>query len=194
MIIDKKIAIIGMPRVGKTTVGALVAKEFGVAFYDTDGLLLQQSTEADSIAELYAVLGAAGFHAREYKLLQQLTAYEEAFVLSTGGGIVTEPDSRKLLAEYTVVLLTAPAETIVRRILDKAAVLHAMPGFFPCAGCEHRFPHDLEYCKTCAENTVNRLLDSRDELYESLAAITVPNEESAEKTAAAICLQLVNFR
>lgn len=57
---DKKnIALIGMPAVGKSTVGVLLAKKMGFDFMDTD--ILIQAKEDQTLAQIIARKGWSNF-------------------------------------------------------------------------------------------------------------------------------------
>ena len=57
---DKKnIVLIGMPGVGKSTIGVLIAKHLGYSFLDTD--ILIQATEGKTLQQLIQKHGISGF-------------------------------------------------------------------------------------------------------------------------------------
>lgn len=78
------IVLIGMPGVGKSTVGVLLAKRLGYGFVDTD--ILIQTRERRSLKELIQAHGADGFCRIEEGHLLALAA--EAHVIATGGSAV----------------------------------------------------------------------------------------------------------
>ena len=55
----KNLIFIGMPAVGKSTVGVVVAKRLGMEFIDTD--LLIQKQEGRLLREIIADVGEDGF-------------------------------------------------------------------------------------------------------------------------------------
>jgi shikimate kinase len=78
------LVLIGMPGVGKSTVGVLLAKATGRDFVDTD--VLVQAREGASLPELIAKHGPAGFLALEERHVCSLRA--ERTVIATGGSVV----------------------------------------------------------------------------------------------------------
>lgn len=66
----KNIVLIGMPAVGKSTVGVVVAKRLGYEFVDTD--LLIQKQENRLLKEIIAQEGNDGFLAIENQVNRDL--------------------------------------------------------------------------------------------------------------------------
>jgi shikimate kinase len=57
---DKKnVVLIGMPGVGKSTIGVLLAKQLGYSFLDTD--ILIQAAEGKTLQQLIQKRGISGF-------------------------------------------------------------------------------------------------------------------------------------
>lgn len=104
---------IGMPAVGKSTVGVVVAKRLGMHFVDTD--LLIQEQEGKLLCEIIEEVGKDGFLAIENQVNRDLTA--ENSVISPGGSVVYCEEAMKHFKEIgTVVYLQASYETIKQRI------------------------------------------------------------------------------
>ena len=80
----KNIVLIGMPAVGKSTVGVVVAKRLGYEFVDTD--LLIQKQEKRLLKEIIAQEGNAGFLAIENQVNRALDV--ENAVIAPGGSVV----------------------------------------------------------------------------------------------------------
>ncbi|PWJ49988.1 shikimate kinase [Faecalicatena contorta] len=104
---------IGMPAVGKSTVGVVVAKQLGMQFIDTD--LLIQKQEKRHLREIIADVGEEGFLKIENQVNQEVDA--ENAVISPGGSIVYCEEAMKHFKEIgTVVYLKASYQTIKKRI------------------------------------------------------------------------------
>ena len=84
---DKNIVLIGMPGVGKSTVGVLLAKRVGYSFIDTD--IYIQTHEGKSLQALIRQHGTSGFCDIEARYMQSITL--TAHVLATGGSVVYRP-------------------------------------------------------------------------------------------------------
>ena len=80
----KNIVLIGMPAVGKSTVGVVVAKRLGYEFVDTD--LLIQKQEKRLLKEIIAQEGNDGFLAIENQVNRALDV--ENAVIAPGGSVV----------------------------------------------------------------------------------------------------------
>ena len=109
----KNIVLIGMPAVGKSTVGVVVAKRLGYEFVDTD--LLIQKQEKRLLKEIIAQEGNDGFLAIEKQVNRDLDV--ENAVIAPGGSVVyCEEAMEHYKKTGTVVYLKVSYETIDRRI------------------------------------------------------------------------------
>lgn len=109
----KNIVLIGMPAVGKSTVGVVVAKRLGYEFVDTD--LLIQKQEKRLLKEIIAQEGNDGFLAIENQVNRDLDV--ENAVIAPGGSVVyCEEAMEHYKKTGTVVYLKVAYETINRRI------------------------------------------------------------------------------
>lgn len=97
------IVLIGMPGVGKSTVGVILAKILGYKFIDTD-LLIQQS-EGRLLKEIIAEEGIDGFIEVENRVNSRIKA--EKSVIATGGSVVYGKEAMERLSSIgTVVYLS----------------------------------------------------------------------------------------
>jgi XRE family aerobic/anaerobic benzoate catabolism transcriptional regulator len=112
------IALIGLRGAGKSTLGKMLAKKIGWSFVE-----LNKEIEAQnglSVAEIIALYGQEGFRRLEQVALGQLLARKEtnqqAMVLATGGGIVSEPVTFDLILSsfYTIWIKAEPEEHMAR--------------------------------------------------------------------------------
>jgi shikimate kinase len=97
-----KIALVGMPGSGKSTVGPALATKMGYPFYDLDQWLTDRCSL--SIAEQFSLLGEQAFRERERDALQHHLAHAAPFVLATGGGTPIWFDQMKELLKCTLVV------------------------------------------------------------------------------------------
>ena len=106
---------IGMPAVGKSTVGIVVAKRLGKGFIDSD--LLIQEQEGKLLREIIAEVGDDGFLKIENQVNRDIKA--ENAVISPGGSVVYCEEAMKHFKEIgTVVYLQVSYQTISERIGD----------------------------------------------------------------------------
>ena len=99
--IPGNIFLVGLMGAGKTSVGKLLAKRLGKAFYDCDQEI--ERATGVKIPVIFEIEGEAGFRAREARMLAELAGRRD-IVLATGGGAVLSADNRKLLAGNGVVV------------------------------------------------------------------------------------------
>ena len=104
---------IGMPAVGKSTVGIVVAKRLGKGFIDSD--LLIQEQEGKILREIIAEVGDDGFLKIENQVNRDIKA--ENAVISPGGSVVYCEEAMKHFKEIGIVVyLHASYQTIKKRI------------------------------------------------------------------------------
>lgn len=112
---DNNIILIGMPGVGKSTVGVVLAKKLGYSFVDAD--LMIQSWEGKLLHEIIAERGVEGFWMLEETVGESIDV--QRTVIATGGSAVYGENA---MAHYkqtgTVVYLSLPLEGIRERLGD----------------------------------------------------------------------------
>lgn len=107
------IILIGMPAVGKSTVGVVVAKRLGYKFIDAD-ILIQEET-GKLLREIIAEQGIEGFLKIEDDVNARLDV--EKTVVSPGGSVVYCENAMKHYKEIGKVLyLKVSYETISKRL------------------------------------------------------------------------------
>ena len=114
----KNVILIGMPGVGKSTVGVLLAKRLKFAFLDTD--IHIQIQEGKSLNELIAHHGTAGFCDLEGNYILSISA--RASVIATGGSVVYIPKTMEYLqARGRIVHLDLDLSRLQKRLDDMDA-------------------------------------------------------------------------
>ncbi|WP_303789529.1 shikimate kinase [Ruminococcus flavefaciens] len=99
---SKNIVLIGMPAVGKSTVGVILAKLLGYRFIDTD--LVIQEKEGTLLKNIISECGIDSFIEIENKIISGLKAKKS--VISTGGSVIYGTEAMKNLGENgTIVYL-----------------------------------------------------------------------------------------
>ena len=117
------IILIGFMGSGKSTIGKIIAENFGMHFLDTDAWI--EEREQITISEIFASRGEAYFREFETKCLEVLL--EESGkgsddkvirnVISVGGGLPMKEENRQLLKKLgKVIYLKATEETIYNRL------------------------------------------------------------------------------
>lgn len=109
------IVLIGMPGVGKSTVGVILAKVLGYQFVDAD--LLIQKSEGKLLKDIIAEKGTDGFIEVENRVNASIKA--ENTIIATGGSVIYGKEAMAHLKEIgTVVYLHVPFATLEKRLAD----------------------------------------------------------------------------
>lgn len=109
-----RLALVGLPGSGKSTVGRQLARRLAIPFFDSDHVIEQRL--GCSIREFFEREGEARFRDIEQEELDRLTL-GPACVLSTGGGSVLRPANRLHLHDRSrVVYLRSTPEEVFRRV------------------------------------------------------------------------------
>ena len=107
------IVLIGMPGVGKSTVGVILAKMIGYQFIDAD--LLIQKQEGKLLHEIIAEKGTDGFIEIEERVNASIEASHT--IIATGGSVVYGKKAMEHLSRIgTVVYLKVPYDTLEKRL------------------------------------------------------------------------------
>jgi len=111
---QKNIILVGFMGTGKSSAGRVIAAKLSMDFIDMDDEIVRR--EGCSIPEIFRDRGEPAFRAMERALVQEL-AGRSNLVISTGGGIVLNPDN---IADFSktgyVFCLQAVPDTILRRV------------------------------------------------------------------------------
>ena len=109
-----RIALIGMPGGGKSTVGRHLGRRLGASFVDTDVVVEQRI--GCPIRTFFEQEGEDRFRDVESEVLNEVVAGPHG-VVATGGGIVLRESNRELLRSATVcVYLRSTPEELFRRL------------------------------------------------------------------------------
>lgn len=109
------IVLIGMPGVGKSTIGVVLAKVMGYQFIDAD--LVIQEKEGKLLCEIIEEAGTDGFIEVENRINSQIEAKHA--IIATGGSVVYGAEAMAHLKEIgTVIYLKLPFEELNQRLRD----------------------------------------------------------------------------
>ena len=112
-IVMNNIVLIGMPGVGKSTLGVVLAKELGFEFVDAD--LLIQKREKSLLKDIIASKGVEGFMAIENEVNASITA--ERTVIATGGSVIYGKEAMEHLKSIgTIVYLKLSYDVLSTRL------------------------------------------------------------------------------
>lgn len=162
------ILLVGPRGSGKTTVGRALADRLGWAFADADEYV--EAAAGETIADIFAAEGEAGFRDREAAALAELCGRTDA-VVATGGGAVLRPANRDLLRRSGfVVWLDVAPETAWQRLQADPTTAARRPNLTATGGVEE----------------VRALVAAREPLYRETAHLVVEAGLSPDAAAAAI--------
>ncbi|MBE5888711.1 MAG: shikimate kinase [Lachnospiraceae bacterium] len=115
MIARDNIVLIGMPGVGKSTVGVILAKVLGYQFVDAD--LVIQRQEGKLLREIIEEVGTDGFIQVENRVNAGLKCSKT--IIATGGSVIYGQEAMEHLKEIgTVVYLEVSFPTLEKRLSD----------------------------------------------------------------------------
>jgi len=163
----KNIILIGMPGVGKSTVGVILAKVLGYQFVDSD--LVIQKEEGKLLKEIIAEVGPEGFIEVENRVNAALDVTDS--IVATGGSVVYGKEAMEHLSEIgTVVYLYLPYEEINSRLNDikgRGVVLRdgqTLKDLYEERTVLYEKYADVRIDETGlnVEDTINAILESRD--------------------------------
>ncbi|GGN47778.1 shikimate kinase [Actinoplanes campanulatus] len=157
---------VGVMGAGKSTIGAAVAAELGVAFADTDAII--EDRAGKPIPDIFVEDGEPAFRDLERRTVADVLATFDG-VLALGGGAILDEGTRKLLAGHTVVYLSVELADAIKRV--------GLGAGRPLLAINPRA-------------TLRHLLEQRRPLYLEVATHTVATDgrEEAETTAEVLTL------
>lgn len=155
------VVIIGLPGVGKSTVGRRTAKRLGWEFVDLDTEI--ESRARMPVRDIFATSGEEGFRALETATLEECLRSSSPAILATGGGVVLDSKNRELLGTARAVIwMTATVADLEQRLKPRTA-----------SGRGHRPLLDGDLGQK-----LKVLLDQREDLYAKVATDVVSTAAS----------------
>ena len=145
------VVLVGPMGVGKTTIGKKLAKRLEIPFVDTDVMITKRFGE---IPKIFAEFGESRF--REMEEACVLEAIADPGVVATGGGAILSEHTRAALNQATVVYLSTDGKHMSARL----------------GGGNRPLLKD-------GMSDWRRIYESRRELYEQVADITVDTSRVA---------------
>jgi XRE family aerobic/anaerobic benzoate catabolism transcriptional regulator len=139
------VALVGLRGAGKSTIGKALAARLRVPFVELDALV--EKDAGLSLSAIFSLHGEAYYRRLAREVLTRFLAEADAAVMATGGGVVTDRESFKLLMKRArTVWLQATPEDHWKRVLEQGDVR-------PSAASPH------------AQEELRALLKAREPLY-----------------------------
>jgi XRE family aerobic/anaerobic benzoate catabolism transcriptional regulator len=114
----RRIGLVGLRGAGKSTLGRMLAEKLGVPFIELDRMVEQQY--GASMPLLIEMSGLATFRRHERACLERVISGNEAAVICTAGGIVSNPGTYGLLLRRThTVWLSAQPDEHMSRVMKQ---------------------------------------------------------------------------
>jgi len=109
-----QISLVGLPGVGKSTVGRHLARSLGRRFVDSDTEIEREI--GCSIREFFEREGEAAFRDIEQAVIAALVAWPDTVLATGGGAVLREANRQALRATSTVIYLRSKPEELFRRL------------------------------------------------------------------------------
>ena len=111
---SRRIALVGLRGAGKSTLGRMLAQHLNWPFIELDRRV--EENYGASIPDLIEMAGTATFRRHERTALERVIAEHEAAIITTAGGIVSNPETYALLLRrtHTVWIKARPEEHMSR--------------------------------------------------------------------------------
>jgi shikimate kinase len=109
-----RLALVGLPGSGKSSVGRVLARKLGVSFTDTDTVIQQRIGEP--IRSFFEREGEGRFRDIELQVIAELCATRVGVLATGGGAVLLEANRRTLREGCTVLYLRSSPEELHRRL------------------------------------------------------------------------------
>lgn len=160
----RRIALIGIRGVGKSTLGPLLAERLGFPFIELNREIEKEA--ALGIDQIHSLYGQRGYRLLERSCLERIVGEHPEVVLATGGGIVAEAATYELLlGSFFTVWLKATPSTMFERVL-----------------AQHDARIASEDMRSEAINNIARTFEARQHLYELAHSSYDNTDRSIEQT------------
>lgn len=148
-----RVVLVGGMAVGKSTVGAALARRLGWRHIDLDAAI--EAAAGRSVAEIFRAEGEPGFRRREAEATAHVAAAQRVVVTPGGGWVLNAALPRLLADDALTVWLRASTETVLSRLSGRGRSRRPL------------------LAQGDPEATLRRLASERAPLYAAAAQLTV---------------------
>jgi XRE family aerobic/anaerobic benzoate catabolism transcriptional regulator len=168
----ERVALIGLRGAGKSTLGALVARQLNWDFVELSDEVEREATAP--LAQIFDTEGQAAYRRYERRAIQRLIRTRRHVVIAAGGGLVAEAANfqRLLASAFTVWLYATPEEHWARVVRDEG---------------DRRVTGGATDARAMAD--MRRILEQRERLYRKADA----SLDTTAKTPQQASLELLNL-
>src|SRR5271170_717481 len=112
----RRVALVGLRGAGKSTLGRMLAQHLGWPFVELDRVV--EEDYGASIPDLIEMAGTATFRRHERSALDRIVTAHDAVIITTAGGIVSNPETYALLLRrsHTIWIKAQPEDHMSRVI------------------------------------------------------------------------------
>ncbi len=114
----RRVALVGLRGAGKSTLGRMLAERLGCPFVELNRVI--EDEYGARVPDLIEMAGIATFRRYERTCLERVIAEHEAAVITTAGGIVSNPETYALLLRRThTVWIKARPDEHMSRVMEQ---------------------------------------------------------------------------
>lgn len=112
----KKYFLVGIPGAGKSTLGAKVANELKMSFFDTDIMTLE-GLNLDHAFDFFRFSSASRFYEGQYEVIKQFEMKKEPAIIATGAEVALMPQCVNIMKKIgKIIYIDRCAEVIVEEL------------------------------------------------------------------------------
>ena len=113
--LERRIVLVGMTGVGKTTIGKILAKELKMNFLDIDHEIEKQTNL--KIKDFFKIYGETEFRRIEKSTLLECFRTKDRMIIASGAGILSDEEIKNIiLSKCICIFLNANLSTLISRL------------------------------------------------------------------------------